>query len=90
MLLFFKTIHKFYLIFNFQKERSLLNLHSNIKMLKAQKEAHQMEMSTELTQTLTSQEQRKLEELNTNIERMRERLSSTSTSRSEVYKNEFI
>ncbi|CAB4408988.1 unnamed protein product [Rhizophagus irregularis] len=44
------------------KERSLINLHSNIKMLKAQKEAHQMEMSTELTQTLTSQEQRRLEE----------------------------
>ncbi|RIA90233.1 chromosome segregation protein sudA [Glomus cerebriforme] len=66
------------------KERSLLNLHSNIKMLKAQKEAHQTEMNTELTQTLTSQEQRRLEELNTNIELMRERLSNFSTSRSEL------
>ncbi|CAB5184505.1 uncharacterized protein OCT59_029661 [Rhizophagus irregularis] len=66
------------------KERSLINLHSNIKMLKAQKEAHQMEMSTELTQTLTSQEQRRLEELITKIEQMRERLSNFSTSRSEL------
>ncbi|GES77633.1 chromosome segregation protein SudA [Rhizophagus clarus] len=66
------------------KERSLINLHSNIKMLKAQKEAHQTEMSTELTQTLTSQEQRRLEELNTKIEQMRERLSNFSTSRSEL------
>ncbi|GBC02132.1 hypothetical protein RclHR1_04470011 [Rhizophagus clarus] len=63
---------------------SLINLHSNIKMLKAQKEAHQTEMSTELTQTLTSQEQRRLEELNTKIEQMRERLSNFSTSRSEL------
>lgn len=55
-------------------------------MLKAQKEAHQMEMSTELTQTLTSQEQRRLEELITKIEQMRERLSNFSTSRSEVCK----
>ncbi len=31
----------------FQKKRSLLNLCSNIKMLKAQKVAHQTEMSTE-------------------------------------------
>jgi uncharacterized protein involved in exopolysaccharide biosynthesis len=57
-------------------------------MLKAQKEAHQTEMSTELTQTLTSQEQRRLEELNTKIEQMRERLSTFSTSRSEVCKSE--
>ncbi|CAI2172186.1 19502_t:CDS:10 [Funneliformis geosporum] len=66
------------------KERSLLNLYSNIKMLKTQKEAHQTEMITELTQTLTPQEHRKLEELNTNIEQMRERLSRFSTSRSEL------
>ncbi|CAG8667446.1 1037_t:CDS:10 [Gigaspora margarita] len=66
------------------KEKSLLNLQSSIKMLNTQKQAHQAEMSTELTQNLTMQEQQRLERLNVEVEQLREKSSKLSTSRSEL------
>ncbi|CAG8623574.1 16866_t:CDS:10, partial [Dentiscutata heterogama] len=66
------------------KEKSLLSLQSSIKMLNAQKQAHQAEMNTELTQKLNMQEQQRLERLNVEVEQLREKLYKLSTSRSEL------
>ncbi|CAG8605629.1 28548_t:CDS:10, partial [Dentiscutata erythropus] len=66
------------------KEKSLLSLQSSIKMLNAQKQAHQAEMNTELTQKLNMQEQQRLERLNAEVEQLREKLYKLSTSRSEL------
>ncbi|CAG8488799.1 14077_t:CDS:10, partial [Racocetra persica] len=66
------------------KEKSLLNIQSSIKMLNAQKQAHQAEMSTELAQNLTLQEQQRLERLNVEVEQLSEKLYKLSTSRSEL------
>ncbi|CAJ0751951.1 750_t:CDS:10 [Entrophospora sp. SA101] len=66
------------------KKKSLLSIQSSIKMLNAQKQAHVTEMSTELTQNLTAQEQQSLERLNSDIELMQDNLSKLLTSRSEL------
>ncbi|RHZ71226.1 hypothetical protein Glove_261g74 [Diversispora epigaea] len=66
------------------KEKSLLSLQSSIKMLNSQKQAHQREMNTDLTQNLTPQELRRLEQLNIEVEKLGNELFRISTSRSEL------
>ncbi|CAG8500195.1 10013_t:CDS:10 [Diversispora eburnea] len=66
------------------KEKSLLSLQSSIKMLNSQKQAHQREMNTDLTQNLTPQELRRLEQLNVEVEKLGNELFRISTSRSEL------
>ncbi|CAG8663227.1 13955_t:CDS:2, partial [Acaulospora colombiana] len=65
-------------------EKSLASLQSSIKMLNSQKQAHLREMSTDLTQNLTPQEQERLEQLNAEVEQLGDLLFKISTSRSEL------
>ncbi|CAG8580129.1 3318_t:CDS:10 [Paraglomus brasilianum] len=66
------------------KEKSLQNVQTDIRMLTAQYQAHQTEMGTELAQQLTPQEGQQLAELNASIEDLRERLARSSTTRSQL------
>lgn len=66
------------------QDKSLQNLQTSIKMLRAQLQTHQQELGTELTQNLTAHEQQKLDELNKLVEELKEKLIELSTARSKV------